>query len=172
MWDSAGSGAVLVQEVKVTKGLCGRPGKSKKASRVLVCIRPGIWKKKKKHQDYNLPPGLQIRITLMPIRFCSSLRWCEPVTDHWFTYRPFRPPFFASTHPLWYGSPQASKRLHFEPLKLLSFDFRADPDTTLYSNADPDTALYSNADPDPTSKKCRFGIFRNKSRFTVLLVRS
>jgi hypothetical protein len=39
-------------------------------------------------------------------------------------------------------------RLHFEPLKLLNFDFNA--------NADPDPALHSNADPDPASKHNRF----------------
>jgi ABC-type bacteriocin/lantibiotic exporter with double-glycine peptidase domain len=33
-------------------------------------------------------------------------------------------------------------RLHFEPLKLLSFDV----------NADPDSAFPFNADPDPSSK--------------------
>ncbi len=34
--------------------------------------------------------------------------------------------------------------LLFEPLKLLYFDFSADPDS--------DTAFYTNADPDPASK--------------------
>ncbi len=37
-----------------------------------------------------------------------------------------------------------SPRLYFEPLKLLHFDFDANPD--------PDPAVHSNADPDPVSK--------------------
>ncbi len=42
-------------------------------------------------------------------------------------------------------------RLYFEPLKLLSFDFNADPDPDFHSNADPDLCPASkyNADPDP-----------------------
>ncbi len=45
-------------------------------------------------------------------------------------------------------------QLHFEPLKLLNFDFiaNADPDPAFHSNADPDAASENNrfnADPDP-----------------------
>ncbi len=42
-------------------------------------------------------------------------------------------------------------RLYFEPLKLISFDFNADPDPAFHSNADPDLCPASkyNADPDP-----------------------
>ncbi len=41
--------------------------------------------------------------------------------------------------------------LYFETLKLLNFDFNADPgpDPALHSNADPDQASEINADPDP-----------------------
>jgi hypothetical protein len=44
--------------------------------------------------------------------------------------------------------------LFFEPVKLLNFDFDADPDPAFYSNADPepDLASKNNADhqdPDP-----------------------
>jgi hypothetical protein len=41
-------------------------------------------------------------------------------------------------------------RLHFEPLKLLDFDFNADPDTAFHSNANPgpDPASQNNMDPD------------------------
>jgi hypothetical protein len=43
--------------------------------------------------------------------------------------------------------------LHYiESLKLLNFDFNADPDPACYSNADPDPACYSNADPDQAFK--------------------
>jgi hypothetical protein len=41
-------------------------------------------------------------------------------------------------------SVHSSPRLHCEPLKLLSFDFNADPD--------PDPAFHSNTDPDAASK--------------------
>jgi hypothetical protein len=40
-------------------------------------------------------------------------------------------------------------RLHFEPLKLLNFDFNWDPDPAFYSNVDLDPASQINADPDP-----------------------
>jgi hypothetical protein len=39
--------------------------------------------------------------------------------------------------------------LHFEPGKLLNFDFRADPDPAFHPNADSDLASKNNADPDP-----------------------
>jgi hypothetical protein len=41
--------------------------------------------------------------------------------------------------------------LFFELVKLLNFDFDADPDPAFYSNADPDPylAFKNNADPDP-----------------------
>jgi hypothetical protein len=50
-------------------------------------------------------------------------------------------------------------RLHFEPLKLLNFDFNpapafrpnADPDPASKINSDPDTAFKMNADPDSKS---------------------
>ncbi len=42
---------------------------------------------------------------------------------------------------------------HFEPRKLLNFDFNADP--TFHSKADPNTASKNNADPDP--KHCLHG---------------
>ncbi len=41
-------------------------------------------------------------------------------------------------------------RLHFGNLKLLSFDFNADPD--------PNIAFHSDADPDPVSKKKRIHV--------------
>ncbi len=41
-------------------------------------------------------------------------------------------------------------QLYFKPLKLLNFDFNADPDTIFYSNANPDPKIMQiNADPDP-----------------------
>jgi hypothetical protein len=40
-------------------------------------------------------------------------------------------------------------RLNFGPIKLLTFDFDAEPDPAFQSNADPDPACQSNADPDP-----------------------
>jgi hypothetical protein len=40
-------------------------------------------------------------------------------------------------------------RLYFESLKLLNFDFNADPDPSCYSDADPDQASKNNAAPDP-----------------------
>ncbi len=46
-----------------------------------------------------------------------------------------------------------SPRLHFEPLKLLNFDFNVvtDLDSAFHSIADldPDPASHNNADPDP-----------------------
>jgi hypothetical protein len=49
-------------------------------------------------------------------------------------------------------------RLHFEPRKLLNFDFNADPDAdpAFHSKADPNTASKNNADPDP--KPCLHGL--------------
>jgi hypothetical protein len=44
-----------------------------------------------------------------------------------------------------YGHPW----LVFEPLKLLQFDFNADPDPAFHSNTDPETAVHTNTDPDP-----------------------
>jgi hypothetical protein len=44
-----------------------------------------------------------------------------------------------------HGHPQ----LYFEPLKLLNFDFNADPDPDFHFNADPGPASKNNADPDP-----------------------
>jgi hypothetical protein len=39
-------------------------------------------------------------------------------------------------------------KLYFEPLKLLNFDFNADPDATFYSNANPDPKIMQiHADP-------------------------
>jgi hypothetical protein len=40
-------------------------------------------------------------------------------------------------------------RLHFELLKLLNFDFNADPDPTFHSNVDPNPAFQTNAVRDP-----------------------
>jgi hypothetical protein len=40
-------------------------------------------------------------------------------------------------------------RLYFELLKLLNFDFSADPDPAFRSNKDPDPAFKNSADPDP-----------------------
>jgi hypothetical protein len=37
-------------------------------------------------------------------------------------------------------------RIHFEPLKLLNFDFIADSDLPFHSNANPDPAFQNNAD--------------------------
>ncbi len=45
-----------------------------------------------------------------------------------------------------------SKALHdsvLNLLKLLNFDFNADPDPAFHSNADPDPAFHSDAYPDP-----------------------
>ncbi len=49
------------------------------------------------------------------------------------------------------GSVNGSPWLHFEPLKLMRFDFNADPDPdpALHSNADSAEASQNNADPDP-----------------------
>jgi hypothetical protein len=38
---------------------------------------------------------------------------------------------------------------HFEHLKLLKFDFNADPDPGFHSYADPDPGFHSNTDLDP-----------------------
>jgi hypothetical protein len=43
-------------------------------------------------------------------------------------------------------------RLHFEPLKLLNFDFNADPDPALHSNADIGFQKYADPDPHPCLK--------------------
>jgi hypothetical protein len=62
------------------------------------------------------------------------------ICDHWSTNPPgphFEPP--AST----------CKRLYIELLKLLKFDFNADPDPAFHSNTDPDPAYKINADTDP-----------------------
>ncbi len=53
----------------------------------------------------------------------------------------------------------ASPRLYFEPLKLLNFDFNADPDPSFHTNADPDPdpASKNNVDPtrpDPDPQHC------------------
>ncbi len=53
-------------------------------------------------------------------------------------YRPPRALFWASKPPL----------LASTALKLLNFDFNADPDPAFNSNADPDPASKNNADPD------------------------
>jgi hypothetical protein len=39
-------------------------------------------------------------------------------------------------------------RLYFKPLKLLNFDFIADPDTAFHSNKDPDPTFENNANKD------------------------
>jgi hypothetical protein len=44
---------------------------------------------------------------------------------------------------------QASPRRYFEPLKLLNFDFKADPDPSFHPNEDPDPASRIHADPQP-----------------------
>jgi hypothetical protein len=46
------------------------------------------------------------------------------------------------------------------PLKLLNFDFNADPDPTIYSNTDPDPASQNNSDPVPQFEICK--IFFNR----------
>ncbi len=40
----------------------------------------------------------------------------------------------------------------FEPLKLLEYDFNADPDPAFYCNAGPEPVVHSNVDLDPASK--------------------
>jgi hypothetical protein len=67
-----------------------------------------------------------------------------PICDHWST-DPTRLHF--DPRRLKCGRP----RLHFEPLKLMGFDFYADPDPdpALHSNTDPAEASQNNADPDP-----------------------
>ncbi len=40
-------------------------------------------------------------------------------------------------------------RLYVEPLKLMNFDFNADPDPAFHSSADPDPASKTIADLDP-----------------------
>ncbi len=49
-------------------------------------------------------------------------------------------------------SVHSPRRLHFEHLKLLKFDFNADldPDPAFRSNPDPYPASKNNADPDPS----------------------
>jgi hypothetical protein len=48
-------------------------------------------------------------------------------------------------HCEYHGSPWR----HFEPLKLLNFDFKADPDPAFNFNSDSDPASKHYADPDP-----------------------
>ncbi len=46
-------------------------------------------------------------------------------------------------------SVQGPSRLYFEPLKLLNFDFYADPDPAFHSSADPDQNLAAKNNADP-----------------------
>ncbi len=89
MWDSAGPGAVLVQEVKVTKGLCRRPGKIKKAS---ISVDKTRYLEKEKTSRLQ-PTGrvadpyhFNVDAILLLIRMMQNC-------DHWSTYKPFRAPF-------------------------------------------------------------------------------
>ncbi len=49
--------------------------------------------------------------------------------------------FFFSLHAL--CECRVPLRLHFKPLKLLNFDFNADPDPAFHSNADPESHPHS-----------------------------
>ncbi len=75
---------------------------------------------------------MRIRIRLFTVLRSWSWwsKWYESATTNKQTLQG------ASTHPLWAST--ALPRLHFEPLKLLNFDFNADPYPTFHSNADPD----------------------------------
>ncbi len=59
-------------------------------------------------------------------------------------YRPSRASYLASSPPLWTST---ALRLYFQPLKLLNFDFNADPDLGFYPDADPDPASKNSAEP-------------------------
>ncbi len=48
--------------------------------------------------------------------------------------------------PSWASTSTAPPRLHFEPVKLLNFDFNEDPDPAFHSKADPHPASKDNAD--------------------------
>jgi hypothetical protein len=63
---------------------------------------------------------------------------------------------------LYLGAFQGPPRISFEPLKLLSFDFNADPDPAFHSNANPDPdrlpkimRIHPDRNPDVSSSFCR-----------------
>ncbi len=66
-------------------------------------------------------------------------------------------------------SVQGSPRLHFEPLKLLNFYFRADPDPAFHSNADSDPASQNNAYPCESGSANLICRHRNNEYGSVIL---
>jgi hypothetical protein len=57
--------------------------------------------------------------------------------------------------------------MNFEHLKLLNFDFNADPDPAFDSNVDPDPASKNNADPDP--QPCLYYLKEGRYRNRIFL---
>ncbi len=103
-------------------------------------VDPDLNERKNK---YTIPYKTRLRILLIKV-----MRIC----DHWSTDLPrllFEPPRpFVNVH--------GPRRLNFDPLKLLNFDFSGDPDQASKNNADRDLQPYNPIPIRPFGKTDKF----------------